>query len=217
MIRTRHLLMGLCLIVLIACAGCKKSAVASLGTPTPISGWEKFVGIGVEIWLPERYVAIDPNKGPEAVYKELETTGSEFAWAVPALKEKPEMLRLITLDPTTTQFKYVPNLVIGMRSDPILVDVTIDRAVPLYAQAQESVSSNLHVLQQGIVELGKHRAGRFVLEYTSPSLKTRSVLFLIKDGAIFWELGYTSATENFDRLLPEFEQSARTFVIQPRY
>ena len=73
----------------------------------------------------------------------------------------------------------------------------------------------VRVLGRDIVALGDYQAGRLVLDSKAPGLVGKDLVYLVRNGDTMWVITYVTAAEEFDQRLPVFEQSARTFAIQP--
>jgi hypothetical protein len=46
-------------------------------------------------------------------------------------------------------------------------------------------------------------------------MHAKQLLYFIKDGNIMWFVVYTAAKSGFEQALPVFEQSMKTFTVQP--
>jgi len=62
------------------------------------------------------------------------------------------------------------------------------------------------------VALDQYQAARMILEF--PGACRKELLYTLKSGDRFWLVVYAADIEEFERRLPSFERSIRTFALE---
>ena len=207
-------LLLVCLFTISVAVGCSVlDKINSLGdrtaAPTPIPGWEKFEGKGVEVWLPESFEGGDLENDVDVVVQNLRRLGSEYEQTAEMIEQNPDMFAIWVFDSEVGPSGALTNL--NVTSEKVLSAITLDTYL-------DAVSGQLHsafaIVEREIVTLSGYEAGRLVIEVSAPVLVAKELMYAIKEGGTMWVIAYTTGADEFDERLPIFEQSAETFKIQ---
>ena len=205
----RNLILLICLLSLSTSVGCGQVAT-SPPTATPIPGWEKFEGGGIELWLPESFEGGNLEEDFELVVEGLKSLGPDFEQIAQAIEQNPSMFVLWAFDSEVSDTGFLTNM--NVTTEKVSSSMTLDT----YLDATiNQLPPQFHLLEQGIVQLGDYQAGRLVWEAAIGDMAVKDLSYCIKDGSTMWAFGFSTSAEEFDQRLPVFEQSARSFMIQP--
>jgi serine/threonine-protein kinase len=216
-LRSSYFLGGLLLLSLMA--GCgqttniqsptspQKETTAELATTNAIV-WKTIVGNGVELSLPESYVGGNPNarQDLEAIAQKLKTIDPKYEKTIEALKKNSSAIALLAFDAQNDKSKFVTNVNVTQEQLPAgtKIEQYLDHAV-------KQLSTRFHVVDQKVVSLEKYQAGRVVAESISGEIPLKNLYYVIQSGNDFWLVTYATTQGEFDRRLPNFEESIRTF------
>jgi len=199
----------ICLLLLGAMSGCDQGATIE-PTATPIPGWTKFEGGGVELWLPESFVGGDLSKDVGVIADMLRRFAPDSEQIAQMIEQNPSMYALWAFDSEVGELGFLTNM--AVTTEQVLSAVTMD----VYMDAALAQFPDwLQVLDRDIVPLGDHQAGRLVLEFSMAGVEGKEVMYAIKDDNTMWVITFATGKEEFEERLPVFEQSALTFKIQP--
>ena len=179
-------------------------------TLTPIPGWEKFEGGGVELWLPESYEGGNPGEDIEVIVENLRSLGPDFEQLAQMMEQNPSWCIIWAVDSEVGDSGLLTN--VNGTSEKVLSAVTIDTHIDA---ALKQLPAQFQVVERGIVSLGDYQAGRLVIEVTISGVAKKELVYVIKDGNTMWTITFATGAEEFDQRLPAFEQSVLTFAIQP--
>jgi hypothetical protein len=179
-------------------------------TVIPIPGWEKFEGDGVELWLPESYEGGSPAENLDVIVEMIRTLGPDFEQAAQVIERNPSMFLLYVFDSEIGDSGFLTNVVVGTMSVPssLTLDTVLDEMTKELPDLQR-------VIRQEIVSYEHYQAGRVVIESSILDVHTKQVNYVIKDGNTIWLVVYATGRDEFDQRLLTFEQSIRTFRVQP--
>ena len=213
--RKRNRMMLICLLLLGTALGCGQAAppqptATSQPTATPIPGWEKFEGGGVELWLPESYRGGDLAEDLEVIVEILRRLGPDLEPVAQMIEQNPSMYVIWAFDSEIGDSGFLTN--VAVTTEKVLSAVTLDTYLDA---AAEQLPAQFQVIERDIITLVDYQAGRLVLEFAISGVSGKEVLYVVKDGNTMWAMTFATAAEEFDRRLPVFEQSALTFAIQP--
>jgi hypothetical protein len=154
-------------------------------TVTPIVGWNKFTGQGVELWLPPEFggAADDPTALPE----------SSLLYAMDLKAFHPAPVASVRV------------LRVEMDASPDVVPFTVlDGRFNHLAQAPVRVSLGRYDAFRSVVD-----------GLVSSGAQIERLLYWIKQDNVYWVMVFTAPTSEFRQWLPAFERSARSFSILP--
>jgi hypothetical protein len=182
-------------------------------TPEPtvaaIEGWERFEGGGAELWLPASYVGGDESQ-LDAIIETLRSLGPEFEQMAQMLEQSPSAFALWAFDSKVGDTGFLTN--VNVVTERVPSDVTLETYLELFTR---QLPGQFRVVAQGIVPLDTYEAARYLLEFTLQGVQGEQVMYLIKSGNTMWAVTYSTGAGEFDRRLPIFEQSIRTFKLKP--
>ncbi|MCK5633687.1 MAG: hypothetical protein KAI06_01300 [Anaerolineales bacterium] len=203
----RNLILLICLLSLSTALGCGQAAT-SQPTATPIPGWEKFEGDGVELWLPESYEG-GTREDMEMINEAIRSLGPEFEQAVQAVEQNPSMFIIWAIDSDIGDSGGVTN--VSVMKEKLIYAFPIDNLID---EVIKELPAQWQVVERGIVSLENYQAGRVVVEATISDFSVKQLGYYIKDGNTMWLISFGSLAEDFDQRLPVFELSILTFAIQ---
>ena len=207
--KKRNRMMLICLLLLGTVLGCGQAAPPQ-PTATPIPGWEKFEGGGVELWLPESYRGGDLAEDIEVIVEILRRLGPDYESVAQMIEQNPSMYVIWVFDSEIGDSGFLTN--VAVTTEKVLSAVTLDTYLDA---AAEQLPAQFQVIERDIITLVDYQAGRLVLEFVISGVAGKEVLYVVKDGSTMWAMTFATAAEEFDQRLPAFEQSALTFAIQP--
>ena len=219
----------ICCLLLSTITGCGKTQPQATSTPqatltpqpattpqaapvpaSPLGAWKTITGNGVSLSLPASYQGGNPSKDQDldAIAQKLKTIDPEYEKNIESLKENASTLAFVAFDLPQDKSKFVTNVNIAMEKVP---DAT---TVEKYLNAAvKEMSAHFQVTDQKVVSLDKYQAGRIVAEDTTTGTPIKYLFYLVQKGNNFWIVTYTTATNEFDQRLPNFEKSIRTFTL----
>ncbi len=171
-------------------------------TPTPPPGWERVKSSSFEIWLPESYEVWDiTSENLDAIIEELSSRGPEFVGYIPFILQKPDVLKMIAAFPQISGNLSIQSMDSG---EGWTIDEVVE-TLEFYLQTSGKILER---------ELFKHNgcdAARLVHEFVEFGILEKQVMHLIKEESTLWTVSFTTSAEEFQQLLPEFEQSFKSF------
>ncbi|GAC1469497.1 MAG: hypothetical protein NVSMB70_14600 [Chamaesiphon sp.] len=177
-------------------------------SPTlPHSDWKIIKGNGVELSLPESYTGGNPSKDLDAIAQKLKTIDPEYEKRIESLKANSTAIALLAFDMQSAKSKFLTNVNVTTEKVPsgTTVEQYLDAAV-------KEMPSDVQVVDQKVVSLEKYQAGRVVAQSTAGGTLIKQLFYFIQNGNNFWLVTYSTAASEFDRRLPNFEESLRTFT-----
>jgi len=227
------LLLALALIVpiLAACGGGKKETAATRSpvptatsqpgmaltptitpqrTATTIAGWRKLEGGGVALSLPESWIGGDLSKDLDMIVGKIRALGPNYEQMARLIEQNRSAFLMYVLDPQVGDSGFLTNINIVTEQVPsaITIDIYLDAAI-------KQLPAEFSVRERGTVPLGPQQAGRLVLEATIMGQQVKELMYVIKNGSVVRVVTYATGAGEFERRLPVFEQSIRTFEIRP--
>jgi len=181
-----------------------------LATPTPMPGWKKFTGKSIELWLPESYEGGDVKQDLEVIVESVRRLGPDFEQTAQMIEQNPALFALWAFDSEVGESGFLTNVNVGQERifSAITIDIYLDVMVAKLPGAWR-------VTEREIVSLDRYQAGRIVTQFTVYGTSGKQLVYAIKHDNTMWIITYSTHTDEYDQRLPVFEQSARTFVIQP--
>ena len=178
-------------------------------TVAPIEGWEKFEGGGAELWLPASYVGGDDSQ-LDLIIETLRNLGPDFEQMAQMLEQSPSAFALWAFDSKVGDSGFLTN--VNVVAERVPSDVTLETYLELFAK---QLPDQFRVVGQGIVPLDGYEAARYLLEFTLQGVQGEQIMYVIKSGNNVWAVTCSTGAGEFDRRLPIFEQSIRTFKVKP--
>jgi hypothetical protein len=177
--------------------------------PTPIPGWEKFEGGGVELWLPANFDGGDLTNDLDVIIQHLRSLGPAWDKTADTIEQNPTAFVLWAFDTEIGSNIFLTN--VNVTKDQVLSTITMD--MYMEAVAKQVSPLGLTVIDQKKVRLENYDAGLIMVQ--SDELKAKEILYIIKDKNTIWAITYATGMDEFEARLPTFEKSANTFKIQP--
>jgi hypothetical protein len=110
------------------------------------------------------------------------------------------------------------DLAAGATGVPTIVMVASERVQPgvtidTYLDGMR-LCSQFEVVERDSQTLGFYDARRLVVSAKALGVSMKQLIYVIKSDRVVWIVLYTAGAEEYEELLPTFEQSIRTFVIR---
>lgn len=183
----------------------------AIAQAAPIQGWKAFKGRGVELWLPQAYQGGSPSASDTTfIIDGIRRLGPQFEQFAQVIERDPSKFALFAIDPQPTASGGLTNVLIGVDRVPSVV--TLDVMMKSVASA---LPSSIRVTEQKLVRLGNQPAGRLTTETAVTSLKVKQLIYLLKQGNTVWSVSFTTEASEFQKRVPLFERSIRTFKGTP--
>jgi hypothetical protein len=178
-------------------------------TPTPIPGWEKFEGGGIELWMPESFEGGDVANDLDVIVGRLRSLGPEYEKLAEIIEQNPSAIVLLVYDTKIGPAGFLTN--VNVVKEKVVSTVTLE--LYLESSSKQMVSYGFKVSEQNIIQLDNYEAGRLVVQ--ADTLKAKEAMYVIKDKNTMWIITYATGIAEFSARLPTFDQSANTIKIQP--
>jgi hypothetical protein len=180
-------------------------------TATPIPGWRIFEGRSLSLWLPETFIGGDPGQDLDAMLAELRRLGGRFAESADKLQADPGSFQLWVFDSAATVSGAVTNMTVIQEEVP--ADVTMQQYLDA---ALDFFPVEMRILQSGTLSLPRYpEAAKLVIETEVEGLALKEVVYLVKHGTTVFVITYATGAQDYDALLPTFEQSMSTLMVRP--
>jgi hypothetical protein len=179
-------------------------------TAAVLDGWEKFEGAGIELWLPESYEGGNLAEDLDVIVGNLRSLGPEFEQMAQLIEQNPTAYVLWAFDSDVGSSGFLTN--VNVTTEQILSAVTVETYMDAVSN---QLPEQFQVLEQDMVTLGDYEAGRMVLELAMEGVTAKEVLYIVKDGNTVYGITFATGADEFEERLPEFEQSASSFTVQP--
>jgi hypothetical protein len=187
------------------------TATPEVAPPIDIPGWDRFDGKGVSIWLPKSWIPGNPEQDLNEFVEPLRMLGGGFAQSAEELLANPYGLLLWAVDGTPTTSGAATNMNVTKEDSPpdsSMQDYLDDKLRELPAE--------FRVVESELVALARYpEAAALIYEFTAQGITFRAVTYLVKVGGMVWTVEYGTGAQEFDQLLPIFEQSISTLTVQP--
>jgi hypothetical protein len=179
-------------------------------TPTPIPGWEKIEGSGASLWMPESFAGGNLEEDLELIIEDMKSLGPTYELAAQNIKQNRSAFALWAFDARLGPSGFLTNVNVTREKVPsaVTVETYMDAATA-------QLPADFHVLSRELVSLGSYEAGRLTTEFSVSGPKGSQLIYIIKNGSRVYAITYSTGADEFQRRLPVFEQSARTFVVEP--
>lgn len=177
--------------------------------PTGISGWKRFSTVNIVIWLPDTYEGGDLSVDIEIMINRLASLGDEYQDMADMIATFPELFDLLAFD-TESQGGILTNVVVAREETLTVVD--LDTYVEW---SMELLLPDQKMLDQKPIPFEPYEAQQLILESEWLGIESKSLIYIVKDKNVFWTINFTTGKDEFEERLTTFEQSIRTFSIQP--
>lgn len=179
-------------------------------TSTPIPGWEKFKGAGIELWLPESFEGGDLSQDLEVIVGKLRTLGSDFEQTAKTIEQNPSAFAIWAFDSKASDSGFLTN--VNIIKEKVLSAVTIDTYMDAVAK---KLPPSFKIVDRKKVKLEHYEAMQVVIELELPNVQAKELIYVIKHSNVMWVITYATGKSEYEQQLPVFEQSANTFNVQP--
>lgn len=175
-------------------------------TNTPIPGWVKFEGKGVEIWLPESYVGGNISEDLELVVSRLKELGPDFEEMAKTVEQNPDSYALWALDTNMGSSGFMTNITIT--TEQVLSVITLDT----YLDAiEKQLPAQFEITKREKISFQKYEAGRLEIDVEISEVSIKELMYVIKDGNDIWVITFATGFDEYDTRLIEFGQIVETF------
>ncbi|BAY61927.1 protein kinase [Calothrix brevissima NIES-22] len=172
--------------------------------PSVPSGWKKSQGGGAELWLP-------PSWEDKDLYKSINKLGShnpEVQQFVQQMQQNPLAFPIWAFDSNNSDSGLVTNVIVSKEQ------VNFATNLETYLQEEsKQLPAQIRILDMktGLVE--GYQVGRIITE-TSFGISGKQIYYFIKDGRTIWSVIFSTGADEFEKRLPIFEASIRTFSVK---
>lgn len=166
-------------------------------------GWIVFKSGGASLALPAGFEDVDLAQGLDAALTGLKKLGPEFDQLAEVVENNPELYVMLVVDASGEYAEA--NVVISSEHAPGVSLATYD------TQVRSFLPDTIEVVEKESFNLPDYDAVRLSLAIHSGDIVINQLTYIIKDGPTFWVVAYTAPADEFARLTPIFQQSARTF------
>jgi serine/threonine-protein kinase len=162
------------------------------------------------MWLPESYEGGDPSQDLDVIVEKLRTLGPEFAQMAKMIEQNPSAFVFWAFDSDVGDSGFLINVNVSTERVPsaITLEAYLDALVG-------QLPSQFRVVERGTVSLDHYQAERVLIEASIMGVEIKQVIYVIKEGNAIWAVTFSTSADEFDRRLPTFEQSMRTFKLRP--
>ncbi len=178
------------------------------GPPTPEvpADWQEFHAGRVHLWLPGSFEGGNVETELPKVVEALRMLGAEYADMAEYLEQNPGVFVLWVVDTVPGPSGRLSNINVTKEAVPETVSLEeyLDASVDL-------LPSDFQVVNREIVTLGDREAGKLVLSVSDATMHRMSVIYVIRDGAWFWNVTYASDADDFVASTPTWETSIHSF------
>ncbi len=187
----------------------ESAATPSSNTSLP-DGWRLVPVEGAEIALPTYYVGGDMEKDLPLIIAQLRAAGPEFENQARILEQAPEAFRLWAFKTELGDSGFLTN--VNMVTEPVLSFVTID----LYLEAVAAqLPDAIEILETETLEDTEYPTVRVLTANNLGAIPASQVLYIVRGPDAIWMLSFSSAAEEFERQLSEFDSIFETFRLLP--
>ena len=182
---------------------------------SPREDWECFLGQGFEIWLPASFVGGGDPADLVQVAELFRQQGQEQMAA--SIEANIGLILFYALDTTVNNpNNFYSNVNVVKEQNSILSNWTIEDYVDI-SISQLNNMDGITLLESSEFSIPGFGAYRLVSEYDLSILlampgTSRAVQYLAKEGDTVWVLTYSTAIEEYDARMLDFDTSAASFV-----
>ncbi len=179
-------------------------------TPTPIPGWQAYQGGPISLWLPPTFQGGDTPQHKRTILEGFRDAGVAFAPAAQLVEEAPDELPFVALDTD-----YVGTIV-RVNTNQVTENIDLNAHMDNYIQdTRNTLLLPVTESARDIVSLDNYPGvGQLLLTVTAKEVQYFQLTYFIVDQDQLWIIAYSTQSENFGDLLPTFQQSAQTILLQ---
>jgi len=208
----------MCLGLAINLVGCNQKSGVFNATARP--GWTVIKGEGVALSLPQEFVGGNPGRELDKITEQLKTIDPNSEKKLLGIKQNPTAVSLLAFDPNKTKTP-IPNSLNPNNIEITNVNIT-NQALPQNATVNSIMENDIQeltkayqVIENKIVSINQQESARITVFIAKSSPEIKQLFYLIprvKEKKV-WVVTYTTLSQEFDRLLPVFEESIGTLQI----
>ncbi len=177
-----------------------------LPTAEPVTGYARFQGKGMEIWLPDSYIGGNLDTDLDIILANIQKAGSEFNATADLINRNRELFSLWAFDQKIGNSRFMTN--VNVIRQTVLSSVTLQ----IYTEANaQSLPSDFKVTETSYRDFGPYKGSRMLLSATIQNIKIKEAIYILQDGATMWVVTYGTSDGEFEERLPSFEKSIETF------
>jgi len=150
---------------------------ATAARPTPIAGWQAYLGRDVQLWLPSGFVGGDPVARREELLGIARASGPNYAGIVQTLEDLSEDSRFYAWE--LEQHETVVLITI----DEAPAEESVEAYVGWLVDTFEQQFPEWGVVSQGTVQIAGQTVGRVVLDLTYEGGITRQITYAFRPEA----------------------------------
>jgi hypothetical protein len=173
--------------------------------PSAIPGWDLYLGVDVEIWLPAAFVGGDPAARREELLEIARTAGAGYEGIVQALEQQPENLLFYSWDLLESQ------TIVGITRHEAPAEMTVEGYLEGWVNAILGEFPTFTAISHGPVTVGSQTVGRAVMDVPQQGVVTRQISYLFKSEGTVWVVSFAFPAERYTELAPMVELSVQTF------
>jgi hypothetical protein len=179
--------------------------------PTPIPGWIKFEGNGVELWLPDTYLGGDLSKDLEVIKEKLKNLGPEYEPSLKAIEQiNPSASLLWAIDSEVSSFGFLSN--VNVFKEQVLSTISVDTYIDAI---EKQLPSRFKLIERSNIQLDRYSAGSMLFDSTAPGRQTKEIFYIIKEGNTIYGIVYATYGDEFEQQQVIIEKSINTFRVLP--
>ncbi len=162
------------------------------------------------MWLPDTWVGGDVSRDLEVIIKRMRDLGSNYEGTAQMLEQNRSAFLLWAFDPKVGDSGFLTNVNVITEQVPstVSMDTYLDAAT-------RQLPVGFRAIERGLVSIEGYETGRLVLEAALGGQQIKEVIYAVKRETTVWAVTYATSAAEFDRRLPAFEGSIRTFAARP--
>lgn len=169
----------------------------------------RYEGDGMEIWLPDTYEGGDLDEDLDLILDGLNQLGSDFEQIAQMIEQNPSLFAFWAFDSKVGNTAFLTNA--NVTREEVVSAVDIETYMDL---AFSQFPADFQIVEREMVTIDGQPVGRAILEFAVSNLAGKEILYIYKVGDNIWVITFATSAPEFDRRLPDFEESARTFAVQ---
>jgi hypothetical protein len=177
--------------------------------PTPIPGWDKFEGGGIELWMPNSFEGGDLTNDLDVILERMRSMDSQFQQMADMIEKNSSAFMLLVYDTNVGSSGFLTN--VNVVKEKVLSGMTLDTY--LDSSVKQLTPLGFNIIERKTVQLYSHEAGRLVIEVSA--LKAKELMYIIKAKNAMWVITYSTGISEFSSRWTTFEKSANTIRILP--
>jgi hypothetical protein len=180
-------------------------------TATPLTGWKKFTGDGVELWLPDTF------EGGNLSSADFKTMMDNAKMLFPSMnqtfqmmEQNPSILAFFAFDTHINHNGSLTEVTIAKEEVPsaMSIDTYMNAAKGQFPQG-------MNLTDTRVISLGDRQVGQMTVEMTVLGKQVNELFCIFKENNTMWDVVFATGASEFAERLPDFNRSASTFTILP--